>query len=163
MAVLTGASLLVTLLCAALGLALSFAPAKAIAPSAAIVTATALAAAAFIGGNHLSQQQALIGCSISIVVTALAVHAPGGVRLWPALLLAANAGAWCGAVASLSAAPRALLALPLVLVALPGRWIVLRRRAILLKVLSGWLVAVAALTAALPLITTPGYQPDHME
>lgn len=47
--------------------------------------------------------------------------------------------------------------------AVPGRWIVSRRYAIVLKILSGWLIAVALLSAALPLITTPGYQSDHME
>ena len=107
------------------------------------------------------QLWALIGCAASILVTALMVHLPRGLAMAPALLAAANAGFWCGAIGTDGASP--LLGLPLVLVALPARWIVTRDRAIVLKVLSGWLVAVAVLAAALPLVTTPGYEKDHRE
>jgi hypothetical protein len=155
--------LLAALLCTALGLALSFAPAKVLAQSFVLLSATALAAAVLIPEASEREPQALIATSISIVLTALCVLLPGGVRHWVAMVLSANAGLWCGVVAAVSNALSALLVLPLALVALPGCWIVSRGYAIVPKVLSGWLVAVAILAAALPLITTPGYQPDHME
>lgn len=151
------------MLCTALGLALSFAPAKVLAQSLVLLAATAFAAAMLIPDAAEWEPQALIACAVSIVLTALCVHAPGGVRHWLAVLLSANAGLWCGVVAALSDGLSVLFVLPLALLALPGRWIVSRGYAIVLKVLSGWLVAVAVLAAALPLITTPGYEPDHME
>ncbi len=128
-----------------------------------LLAATALAAAMLIPDAAAWEPQALIACAVSTVLTALCVHLPGGVRHWLALLLAANAGLWCGVVAALSDALSVLFVLPLALLALPGCWIVSRGYAIVPKVLSGWLVAVAVLAAALPLITTPGYEPDHME
>jgi hypothetical protein len=143
-----------------LGLALARAPAKALLPSVLLLTASALAAANLIEG--ITAGQAMVGCASGILIAALAVH----LRRVPMLLalgLSANAGLWSGAVATFSAQPSPLLALPLVLILIPARWIVARDRAIVLKVLSGWLSAVALLATALPLITTAGNEPDHME
>ena len=104
----------------------------------------------------------MIGCASSILISALAVH----VKRLPtimAMLLSANAGLWSGSVATAPDQHSPLLALSLVFILFPARWIVARDHAIVLKVLSGWLFAVALLAAALPLITTAGYEPDHME
>ena len=109
------------------------------------------------------QTEIVISCAVVVVVTALFVHKPGSLRPWMALLLSAMAGLCTAAIVSSAAGPAALSALPLALVAWPGQWIVSRGHAIILKIMSGWIVAIAILAAALPLITTPGYQPDHME
>ena len=154
---------MIALLCTAVGLALSFAPSHALWPGCGLLWVVALGVAYAVPEDSAWQQGALIGCSASIVLTALAVHVPAGLPRWAALALAVNAGFWCGALAGLADVAEALFALPLALVAVPGRWIVSRRYAIVLKILSGWLIAVALLSAALPLITTPGYKSDHME
>jgi hypothetical protein len=153
--------LLAALLCTALGLALARAPAKALLPACLVLAAAAFAAAGLVGTDV--GKWAVIGCAASILATALLVHLPRGPSLPVVFVLAGNTGIWCGALDAASSSASPLLALPFALVALPGRWIVARDRAIVLKVLSGWLVAVAILAAALPLVTTPGYQKDHKE
>jgi hypothetical protein len=120
----------------------------------------ALAGAFLFAG--IAERQAMIGSACSLLATALAVHLKR-VPVSFALPLSVSTGLWSGAVAAASAQFSSLVALPLVLLLFPARWIVQRDRAIVLQVLSGWLVAVALLMAALPLITTAGYEPDHME
>jgi hypothetical protein len=150
----------VGLLATALGLALANTPVKALAPSVLLLAASALAAGHLIG--EIPERQTMIGCAFGILISAVAVHVTRVPTLL-ALLLSANAGLWSGAVAMTSDQPSPLLALSSVLILIPARWIVARDRGIVLKVLSGWLFAVAVLAAALPLITTAGYEPDHME
>lgn len=141
---------------------LSFTSRATAARGCALLAAAALTAAASPGDAFLPQQQVLIACSVSIVATALWVIVAKLHRPWAALLLCANGGLWCGTLAAL-AGQAPLSTLPLALLAFPGAWIVARGFAIALKVLAGWLVAVALLSAALPLVTTPGYVPDHMD
>ena len=148
------------MICVALGLALARAPASALPISGLMLAGCALAAAHLM--PPLAERPAMIGCASGILITALAVHLER-IPMLPALLLSANAGLWTGAIAAGAAQPSPLIALPLVLVLFPARWVVARGHTVVLKVVSGWLVAVAILTAALPLITTPGYEPDHME
>jgi hypothetical protein len=155
---LSGGILLAALLCTALALALSFAPRRALLPSFGLAVAFA-AAGVFLRGTF--QDWAMIGSAVSILATALAIHLRASFAA--ALLLAANAGLWCGALTAGPSGQAPLLALPLALLAFPGRWIVAREWTIVLKILSGWLVAVGLLTAVLPMITTPGYAPDHKE
>lgn len=142
---------------------LSFVSRAVLVQGCALLAAAALAAAMWMKEDSLPQQPVLIACSISIAATALWVILPKLHRSWSALLLCANSGFWCGTLATLAPAQNVLLMLPLALLAIPGGWIVSRGYAIALKVLSGWLVAVALLSAALPLVTTPGYVPDHMD
>jgi hypothetical protein len=82
-----------------------------------------------------------------------------------ALALSLNAGVWASAVVYLSGSRLDLLkALPCVLILFPASWIVGRRASIPVKVVSSWIIAVAALAAALQLLpVTPGYLPDHLE
>lgn len=148
------------LLCAALGLALAFAPRRAWTPALLILTAAALAASLPELGPRW-REPLLVGCWLSVLLTATAAHAPGGGGLALALLISANAGAWSGLVAG---GPTAvLLALPWALLCLPGAWIAARRWGVALKVLASWLAAVALLGAALPTLSTPGSEPDHMD
>lgn len=149
-----------SLLCASLGPALARAPVKALIFSVLLLVVCGLATAYFAEG--ITERQAMIGSACGILTTAPAVYFKR-IPLFLALLLSAGTGLLCGAVAAVSAQPSPLLALPLVLVVFPARWIIARNHAIVLKVVSGWLIAVAVLAAAVPLITTAGYEPDHME
>ena len=127
----------------------------------AVYAVVAFAGATLISGEW--KTELVVICASAVVVTALCVHVPRGIPPWMALLLSVAAGLCTAVIVSLAAVPVALAALPLALLALPGRWIVSRGYAIIPKILSGWMIAIAILAAALPLITTPGYQPDHME
>jgi hypothetical protein len=55
------------------------------------------------------------------------------------------------------------LGAPAILALAPGRWLVRRKASIVLRVAASWLMAIAGLEALLPLVSTPGYRPDHME
>ena len=158
-----GGVLPAALLCAALGLALAFAPRRALLP--ALVTLCAAACAGVVMFQAASREAAFAGCWASVVVIALALHLPRGVPLWLALAMSICAGAFAGAVIGWEAQPVDLLrALPAALLCLPGRWIVRRGWPVALKVASSWLVAIALLSALLPTAaTTPGYVPDHMQ
>ena len=80
------------------------------------------------------------------------------------MLLAVNTGFWAGAVTAIAGSDRDLLrALPVALLAFPAGWLVAHRGALAIKVLASWLIAVAILVAALPMVPTPGYVQDHME
>jgi hypothetical protein len=160
---LTGGALPAALLCAALGLALGFADRRAWAPSLLALVFAALAATLLPLGAA-GRAPFLLGCWFSLLLAAVAVHLPQGVGLRLALLLAANAGFWSGGVIQLTAQPvHLLVALPWALLCLPAGWIVSRERGIVLKVLVSWLAAVALLAAALPTISTPASEPDHMD
>jgi hypothetical protein len=124
---------------------------------------------AALGASFLSfpaswQDDVFLGCWASIVVAALVIHLPGGVGPKLALVLGLNSGFWAGAVISTAGAKLDLLkALPLALLCLPGAWVVSTKRGLAIKVMASWLIAVSILGAALPLVPTPGYKPDHME
>jgi hypothetical protein len=158
-----GGALPPALLCAAFGLALAFAPRR-IFPYAMGVLVLAALAASCLTFPPSWQDGVFLGCWASVVLAALSVHLPK--RLGPrlALLLALDCGFWAGAVIAAAGAKADLLkSLPLALLCLPGAWLVSTRRGIALKVATSWLIAIAILSAALPLVPTPGYMPDHMD
>jgi hypothetical protein len=159
-----GGALPPALLASALGFALAFAPRRAIPPAAIVFAAVAVASAQLRPNPHLADGIFYL-CWASVVVTALSLHLPGGVRLWLAQLLAANAGLWAGLVIAIAGVPLDLAkALPWVLICLPAVWLVSRRFQIAIKVVASWLIAISLLAAALPATTpTPGYVGDHME
>jgi hypothetical protein len=82
-----------------------------------------------------------------------------------ALAVAVNAGFWSGAVVAVAGSESDLLrALPAALTIAPASWLIRSRAAIVVKVVSSWLIAVALLAATLQLLpVTPGYIPDHLE
>lgn len=158
-----GGALPPALLCAALGLALSFAPPRARWTGLLVLVAVAIAASLPTLGDRW-REAIFLGCWVSVILAAAAVHLPGGLGPRATLSLAANAGLWTGLVIGAAGQPLDLAkALPAALLCLPGAWLVQGRRQIALKVLSSWLVAVAILAASLPLVPTPGYQADHMD
>jgi len=161
---LRGGTLPPALLCAALGLALAFAPRRAWGPSlvALAATATALAIAPVPPGWL---EGVFLGCWVSIAAGAATVHLPGGLSPRGAFALSVNAGFWSGAVVALAGSRLDLLKSLLgVLVLLPAALIVGWRAPIVVKVVSSWLIAVAVLAATLQFLpTTPGYMPDHLD
>ena len=151
------------ILCAALGIALSFIPLR------KAMIAVALMAFAALSIWELSPpprwiEPIFVGCWLSVIGNALLVYRPE--RLPPSLFViaAVNAGAWAGAVTAVSGRGGDLeIALPCVLLFIPGRAVVLLGWSIALKVLASWLTAVAILATMVALTPTPGYKPDHME
>jgi hypothetical protein len=126
------------------------------------MSAVGLAIAALPG--HLLEM-AFIGCWITLIASALCVHLAQGLGAYGAIVLSLNAGLWSGCVIALSGTPRDLwYALPGILVCWPAAWIARTRGAIVIKVISSWLIAVAILSATLQLLpVTPGYLADHLE
>jgi hypothetical protein len=165
-----GGALPPSLLCASLGIALAFAPRKAVAPAAAV-----LVVAAF--GSNLARfgsgwpDIAFLGCWISVLLISGSIHLPDGLGQKLALLLALDAGLWAGAVTAVTGTRSDIagsrmdlaLALPWVLLVLPARWMVSKGWGVVVKVAGGWLIAVSILAAGLSMVPTPGYVPDHME
>jgi hypothetical protein len=159
-----GGALPPALLAAALGLSLAFAPrgGRAIGLVLFAGTATAVSFVPLPGG---ALEGVFAGCWASVILTAASVHAGSILGKGLALFLAVNAGIWTGAVIGMAGAPGDLVkALPWVLAAFPAARIATTRRAIALKIVSSWLIAVAALAALLPFLpATPGYLPDHLD
>lgn len=155
-------ALAAALLCAALGLALSFAPRRAVVFALAAFVVAALLSLSLTPAGWV--ETAFIGCWISLVVLAACLYLPKGIDQRLAVLLGLNVGVWAGAVTATAAKPVDLaLAAPWVLLALPGAALVAPRLPIVIRVLGSWLVAVAILAVSLPVASTPSYEPDHME
>jgi hypothetical protein len=152
------------LLFAALGLALAFAPRSARRPSFLVLLA-GIGASSVLAIPGTWTEGVFFGCWISVIATALSVHLVRGVGRFIAIALALNAGIWTSAVVNLSASRLSvLLYLPCVLIVIVASWLVNRRNSVAVKVVSSWIIAVAALAATLQLLpVTPGYLPDHME
>lgn len=159
-----GGALPPALLASSLGFLLSFAPRKAIAPAVGVFTVLAVAVS-LVKLVPAMTDAIFYACWASVIVTALSVHALRWLNRTSALLLAANAGLWAGAVIAAAGAPFDLAkALPWVLLCLPGAWLVTRKLGIGIKVVASWLVAVSFLAIMLPTTTTtPGYVGDHLE
>lgn len=159
-----GGALPPSLLFAALGLALAFAPRSVWAPSLLALLAT-LGAFAFLPVPQTWLEAAFLGFWISVIATAASVHVANGLRPRAAVTLSANAGVWASVVIALSGSRLDLLkALPWMLIVLPASWAIGRRASIPVKVVSSWIIAIAVLAATLQLLpVTPGYLPDHME
>jgi len=161
---LRGGALPPALLCAALGLALAFAPRRAWGPSLVVLAGTATSVA--VAPVPPSWLEAIfLGCWMSVAASAATVHLRNALSPRWAFALSLNAGFWSGAVVAIAGSRLDLLkALPCVLVLLPAAWIVGRRAPIVVKVVSSWLIAVAVLAATLQFLpVTPGYMPDHLD
>ena len=151
------------LLAAAVGMALSYAPAKVAAQAAAAMAAAAIAVAV-LPLSGVSADFAFCACWLSLIAAAGSVHLPPGQSPWLARALALNAGVWAGLVTHVQGgATAALISLPLILLFIPGQMIVKRNWGIAIKVACSWLIAIAALEIGLMFVPTPGYAPDHMD
>lgn len=159
-----GGALPPALLFAALGLALAFAPRR-ILIWAALAAAVPALLLSFVPFGQQWADPLFLGCWVSVLAAAGAVHLPRGLGPRLAMLLALDVGVWAGAVIGVAGKPVDLAeSLPCLLLALPGGWLVATRRPIVVKVFSSWLIAIALLSATLQITTpTPGYVPDHMD
>jgi hypothetical protein len=151
------------LLCAALGLVLASEAKRTIWLGLTVLAITAAIVSIISFPKHL-QDVTLWGCWVSVIGSALTVQLPWKRPAWVAIGLAATAGFWAGAIVASIGQPRDLaLALPCALIAFPASWLLQTPAKIGVKIIAGWLAAVAILAAAIPLVPTPGYRSDHME
>lgn len=159
-----GGALPPALLCAALGLALGFAPRRGLALNLALLALVAFGAS-WLKPPAAWTDAVFMACWVSVVLAAASVHLPGGVGRRLGLVLSINTGLWSGLVVAVAGTRTDLLkSLPWALLCLPSAWMVARRWGIVVKVVSSWLIAIALLAAFLPVTTpTPGYAPDHMD
>lgn len=151
------------LLCATIGLLLSYAsPRVAWAGVACLVASSVIA---LLLSPRTSLMDAIfIALWLSIILTAALTYLPQGMaRRW-AIPLATVGGLWVGSLASMSGRKSDLaLALPASLLWLPGRWIVARGYGLGVRIVASWMIAIASLSLFVSLTPTPGYKPDHME
>lgn len=158
-----GGALPPALLSAALGLALAYTPPR-VRYAGLLVFWIAAPLAAFIGFAPSWIEAVFLACWSGVIIAAASVHLPRGLNPRPALALALGMAVLAGAVTALAGSVSALLAaLPWALVTIPAAWLIARGWGIAVKIGSSWLIAIAALAAALPLTPTPGYEPDHLE
>jgi hypothetical protein len=159
-----GGALPPALLSLSLAMALAFAPRRVWWPCIALFVAIALLVAA-LPLPRSWVEAVFIGCWVSILACACAVHVTGGVSCLGGLLLSLNVGAWSGAVITLAGVMSDFgLALPCACGVFPAAWIAHRGHPIVVKVIASWLMAIALLSAALQFIpVTPGYLPDHLQ
>ena len=151
------------LLCATVGLLLSFGSQRVAWLGFVGLVASALILSLLTLPAEVSKQ-IFIGAWVSIIVTAAVTYLPPRLPSRWAIPLAINAGAWVGALASLSGRKHdLLLALPLSLIFVLGRWVVARGLALGVKVVASWMIAIATLSIFVSMTPTPGYEPDHMQ
>lgn len=162
--ILRGGALPPALLCAAVALALVFAPRRAWLPSLVTLTITTVVLAALpIPREWL--EGVFLGCWASVAATAVTVHVPRGITASSAVGLSFNAGLWSGAEVALAGSRLDIAkALACALLLFPAACIVDWRAPIIVKVVASWLGAVAILAATLQFLpVTPGYLPDHLD
>lgn len=151
------------LICATVGLALSLVGRRDALLGLAAILVSALAAS-MLPITLAASNIVFAGLFVSTIITAALLYLP---RAWPrpwAIPVAVNAGAWAGALVSLSNMRSALwLALPLCLLCVLGRWQDQRGLGIGLKVVASWMIAISSLSLFVSMMPHPGYVPDHME
>ena len=158
-----GGSLPPALLSAALGLALAYAPPRA-RSAAVLVLWIAAPLVALVSLAQHWEEAVFLACWAAVILAAASVHLPRGLSMQLALALALAIAVLAGMVSAVAGSlPTLLLALPWVLVTIPAAWLIAQGRGIGVKIVSSWLIAIALLSAALPLTPTPGYEPDHLE
>ena len=151
------------MLAASLGLAIAYTPPRLRVPAIAIFCGAALALAFAPFPSDLVEFVFLASWAVVIVACA-SVHLRRGLLPRMAIALALIGGALAGGLVALAGSPNDLVvALPCTFLAFPAAWLVASGRGIAVKIVSSWLIAIALLSAALPLTPTPGYEPDHME
>ena len=142
-----------------------------------VVVSVLICVAVVVSGPALPVKWAFAGCWISLIVTAMLVYFPQGLRPWPqharfilapivvAPIIATNAGFWAGQVIMAEGDWHdAMLVLPVWLVIIPAIVCVARGWALPVRIVTSWLLAVALLVGSIPyLVVHPGYEPDHKE
>lgn len=150
------------LVCAALGLALSFARPRNLALALGLFGVSAVAAAAA-PCPPAPEDLLFTACWLTVLATAASVHLPRPIGSRGVAILSLNAGLWAGVISHFGGAHNLVAALPFVLLVAPGQGLRRRGWGVAVKVAASWLIAIAGLEALLVLVPTPGYQPDHMD
>lgn len=159
-----GVELAPGLLCAAVGLALSFAPTgRVLVSGPAALLASALVAALAPLGSAFPESAPAAGCWLSIIAAAACVHFPDRLRSGAILAVCLVGGFWAGLVAAALGSAALLTATPWALLAVPGYILVRRGQGVAVKVMLSWLAAAAVLSLGLNMAPTLGYEPDHMD
>lgn len=151
------------LLCAIFGLALGFASRR-----VALGAVTALAGAAFALSTLVLpfewRTSIVIGCWAATIAAAILIYRAHPLK-WPAAMVGAVvAGMLVGGLTA--ATGRAMIlttALPWLLIALPAGWLAGWRKAIVIKVLASWGLAVATLSTGVVLSQGADSASDHLE
>ncbi len=151
------------LLCATIGLLLSFTTGRVAWFAVAGMAATAVVFA-LLTMPQSAATTIFVGIWSTIIAAAVLTYFPPAVAQRWALPLAVAAGAGIGSLATLSGRKSDLmLALPISLLFVPGRWAVARGYGLGHKIAASWMIAIAMLSTFVSMTPTPGYQPDHME
>lgn len=104
------------------------------------------------------------GLWLSVIVTVALIYLPHGLTSAIVIAVGAIDGLLIGALAAITEQQFApFAAVPLILLFIPVQWLKKRGYDIVAKVLSSWMMAIAALSFFVSMTPTPGYQPDHME
>jgi hypothetical protein len=151
------------LLCASTGLMLGLgkAPAERSTTAVAIVAVAAAASWAMARPGALADL-AFMAAWVAILASAAGTLSGKRVSRTLAMPMAAVAGGVTGLLAIDWRTLTALAALPIALAI--ARVVVAQARGLAVKVVAGWLLAVAVLNASLAMLpVTPGYLPDHLE
>ncbi len=133
----------------------------------ALLGASLFVAATFLGWTLpavTAETTLFVALFVALLVTGIAIYLPA-LRSRPWILaMGLNGGLWLGACAAAVRLPAglAMIALTPIAIAL-ARWTVQRDLIIIAKVAASWMIAIASLTLFVSLLSTPGYQPDHME
>lgn len=150
-------------LCLMLGMMLAYARPRSVLAAIVVLGLSALGASAIVFPLEW-QAYVVIACWCGTMLFAMAIYLARSIPVLGAILAAATAGAMTGALTGEIGRPGVLAsALPCVLVCLPAGWLVRRRHAIVLKVLTSWIVAVAVLSTGLTIAAGVNAGADHLE
>ncbi len=151
------------LLCLAFGMAICRQRVRDIAAAIVILVVVAIAASALVFPDALAAPTAIAAAALTVLVV-FAVYS--GRAFHPALAagLGVAAGALIGALTSFAGQASLLLfALPATLVAFPAAWLARTGRAIALKVIASWILAVSLLSIGLTFAQGVSAGSDHLD
>ena len=151
------------LLCLAFGMAICRQRVRDIAAAIVILVVVAIVASALVFPDALAAPTAIAAAALTVLVV-FAVYS--GRAFHPALAagLGVAAGALIGALTSFAGQASLLLfALPATLVAFPAAWLAHTGRAIALKVMASWILAVSLLSIGLTFAQGVSAGSDHLD
>lgn len=161
---MTGGLLTPCLLGFAVALMLSLQPWRLQGFGLALLAFTALAIMSF-ASVPTDWASAVLMCSwLSVAFTAATVGLLRVLSIAPMLLVVINAGVWIGFSMALTAeSSYAVTPVLIASLSFPLSFISRSHHALVSRIVASWLIAVSILILGLSAVTTPGYQPDHIE
>lgn len=159
---MSGGGTLAGLQCAAIAVLLSFA-ARRTAPLCAALFLLCACMASLVAIRDSWTMPVLAINAAGIIACAVPIHLKRGVPNALAILLCVCTGIFAGLALAVGAGGSSRAVLILILLFFAGQRLVAAGYGIAPKVVSGWLIAIAMLGVALPMVSMPGYVPDHMD